>query len=61
MYTFLKEVEKIIDGKRTVEVYEYKVYDFDGAKTPAKGNLTELYNCLNQGEVAKPVELNKSQ
>jgi hypothetical protein len=55
VYTFMKEVEKIINGERTVEISQYKVYDFDNAKGMTKGNLTDQYNCMSgNAEVAKP-------
>jgi hypothetical protein len=64
IYTYLKEIERNVNGKKTLETFTYKIYDFGGARiselsgvnitTPREEVLASIYECVPSNAVVVP-------
>lgn len=64
IYTYLKEIERDVNGKRTVENLTYKVYDFGGKRKSDISNVNiriakvedslAKYECVPTKGILKP-------
>lgn len=65
IYTYLKEVERIVNGKRSVENLNYRIYDLGNGKnmrevagvnitTPTIEDVVKSYGCVKTTDFVNP-------